>query len=120
MITTVFIKKFIEYWNKRTIEDGKINWKYLSNHIYKLVRATTEPYPGAFTLFRNGKIKIWRALLTNQSSSEPGKIMQINKLGVFVGTRDNMIILQDVSVEDGIQIKANEFFSDNDIGYILE
>ena len=112
--------KFIENWNKRTVEDGKINWTSPSNDIYKLVRATTEPYPGAFTFFRNGKIKIWRALLTNQSSSEPGKIMQINKLGVFVGTLDNMIILQDVSIEDGIQIKANEFFSDNDIGYILE
>ena len=112
--------KFIENWNKRTVEDGKINWTSPSNDIYKLVRATTEPYPGAFTFFRNGKIKIWKALLTNQYSSKPGKIMQINDLGVFVGTLDNMIILQDVSSENGIQIKAHEFFSDNDIGYILE
>ncbi len=112
--------KFIEYWNKRTVEDGKINWNCLSNDIYKLVRATTEPYPGAFTFFRNGKVKIWKALLTTQVSSEPGKIMQINNLGVFVGTGDTMIILQDMSFEDGIQIKAHEFFSDNDIGYVLE
>ncbi len=112
--------KFIEYWNKRNIEDGKINWTCLSNDIYKLVRATTEPYPGAFTFFKNGKVKIWKASLSNQVSSEPGKIIQINDLGVFVGTGDNIIILQDVSFEDGIQIKANEFFSDNDIGYVLE
>ena len=112
--------KFVEYWNKRNVEDGKINWTCLSNDIYKLIRATTEPYPGAFTFFRNGKVKIWKASLTAQVSSKPGKIIQINNLGVFVGTGDNMIILQDISFEDGIQIKANEFFSDNDIGYVLE
>ena len=53
--------KFIEYWDKRTPEDGKINWSCSSNDIYKLIRATTHPYPGAFTFFRNGKLKIWKA-----------------------------------------------------------
>jgi len=114
------LTKFVEYWNKRTVEDGKINWTCLSNDIYKLVRATTKPYPGAFTFFRNGKVKIWKALLTTQVSSEPGKIIQINNLGVFVGTGDNAIILQDISFEDDIQIKAHEFFSDSDIDYVLE
>ena len=112
--------KFIEYWDKRTPDDGKINWSCLSNDIYKLIRATTRPYPGAFTLFRNRKLKIWKALLTTKVSSKPGQIIEINNLGVFVGTGDNMIILQDVSFDDGIQIKAQEFFSDSDIGYILE
>ena len=112
--------KFIENWNKRTPEDGKINWTCLSNDIYKLIRATTDPYPGAFTFFRNGKVKIWKALLSTKTSSKPGRIMQINDLGVFVGTGDNMIIIQDISFENGIQIKANKFFSDKDIGYVVE
>ena len=112
--------KFIEYWDKRTPDDGKINWSCSSNDIYKLIRATTNPYPGAFTFFRNGKLKIWKALPTTKVSSKPGQIIEINNLGVFVGTGDSIIILQDVSFDDGIQIKANEFFSDSDIGYILE
>jgi methionyl-tRNA formyltransferase len=112
--------KFIENWNKRTIEDGKINWTCLSNDIYKLIRATTDPYPGAFTFFRNGKVKIWKALLSTKTSSKPGRIMQINDLGVFIGTGDNMIIIQDISFENDIQIKANKFFLDKDIGYVVE
>lgn len=114
------ITKFIEYWDKRTPDDGKINWSCSSNDIYKLIRATTHPYPGAFTFFRNGKLKIWKALPTTKVSSKLGQIIEINNLGVFVGTGDNIIILQDVSFDYGIQIKANEFFSDSDIGYILE
>lgn len=111
--------KFIEYWNKRTIEDGKINWECLSSHIYKLIRATTNPYPGAFTFFQNKKIKIWKALLTTEKSSKPGKILQINDLGVFVGTGDRTLIIQDVSFENEIQIKANKLFSEKDIGNVL-
>lgn len=112
--------KFIEYWEKRIPDDGKINWSYSSNNIYKLIKATTHPYPGAFTFFKNGKLKIWNALLTTNISSKPGQIIEINDLGVFVETADNVIIIQDVSFDDGIQIKAQEFFSDSDIGYILE
>ena len=58
--------------------------------------------------------------MTTKISSKPGQIIEINNLGVFVGTGDNMIILQDVSFDESIQIKAHEFFSDSDIGYILE
>ena len=46
--------KFIENWTKRTPDDGKINWKDSTKKIHTLIRATTHPYPGAFTLF-NGK-----------------------------------------------------------------
>ena len=53
-------------------------------------------------------------------SSKPGEILKINDLGVFVGTGDKMLIIQDVSFENDIQIKANKLFSENDIGYILE
>ena len=112
--------KFIEYWSKRTIEDGKIKWKCSSNYIYKLVRATTEPYPGAFTFFQNKKLKIWKVLLTTEKSLNPGEILQIDDSGVFVGTGDKILIIQDVSYKNDIQIKANKLFSENDIGNVLE
>jgi len=112
--------KFIENWEKRIPDDGKINWSCSSNNIYKLIKATTHPYPGAFTFFKNKKLKIWNALQTTKISSKSGQIIEINNLGVFVETGDNVIILQDVSFDDGIQIKAQDFFSDSDIGSILE
>jgi methionyl-tRNA formyltransferase len=114
------VSKFVEYWNKRTPDDGKITWSCSSNDIYKVIRATTNPYPGAFTYFRNRKLKIWKALLTTKKISKPGQIIEINNTGVSIGTGDNIIIIQDISFDKGIQIKAKEFFSDSDIGHILE
>ena len=112
--------KFVEYWDKRTPDDGKITWSCSSNDIYKLIRATTNPYPGAFTFFRNRKLKIWKALLTTKISSKAGQIIEINNIGVSIGTGDNIIIIQNISLDNEVQINAQEFFYDNDIGYILE
>lgn len=37
------------YFNKRTLEDGKINWDWQKERIRNWVRAQAKPYPGAFT-----------------------------------------------------------------------
>ena len=42
--------------------DGRIDWKKSADEIYNLIRAVTEPYPGAFALLDNDeKIIIWWA-----------------------------------------------------------
>ncbi|AOT09701.1 methionyl-tRNA formyltransferase [Pseudoalteromonas luteoviolacea] len=49
------------HYPKRTPEDGKIDWNQPAEDICRLVRAVTEPYPGAYTLFGESKIMIWEA-----------------------------------------------------------
>ncbi|HUL37517.1 MAG TPA: formyltransferase, partial [Thermodesulfobacteriota bacterium] len=51
------------YYGGRRPEDGKIDWKWPAMQIYNLVRAVTEPYPGAFGYLPEGeKLLIWWAL----------------------------------------------------------
>lgn len=61
--TIVLQKQFgtPSYYEKRTAEDGKINWQQSVFDIYNLIRGVTRPYPGAFTLYNNSKIMIWKA-----------------------------------------------------------
>ena len=47
------------WFGKRTPEDGLINWNESAIYIDKLVRASTEPHPGAFTFYEKEKIYIW-------------------------------------------------------------
>lgn len=42
-------------------ENGQINWGNKSSFILRLIRATSTPYPGAFTLKDQKKIIIWKA-----------------------------------------------------------
>jgi methionyl-tRNA formyltransferase len=47
----------------RRPEDGRINWGWPAERIYNLIRAVTEPYPGAFTYLPGGeKMILWWGL----------------------------------------------------------
>lgn len=73
--------KFIENWPKRTPEDGKIDWSKPAKEIHNLIRATS-PYPGAFTIYKNNKLKIWASSYLDDELSEPGKILEIEENSV--------------------------------------
>lgn len=49
------------WYAKRTPEDGRIDWAESADSIYRLVRAASRPYPGAFTTLAEHHLHIWRA-----------------------------------------------------------
>ena len=110
--------EFIEYWPKRKPEDGRIIWSKTAKEIHNLIRATAFPYPGAFTTFKNSKLKIWKSSYIDNDISEPGKIIDITKNFLKVGTGKGTIILEKIDfVEDGMDM--NKSFSKKDIGVYL-
>lgn len=50
------------YYGGRKPDDGLVVWTRDARSIYNLVRATTHPYPGAFTFLDGRKCLIWKAL----------------------------------------------------------
>ncbi len=61
------------YYGGRRPADGLIDWRWPSLRIYNLIRAVTEPYPGAFTLDASGdRIIIWWALPEDAGGACPG------------------------------------------------
>ena len=111
--------KFIENWTKRTPDDGKINWKDSTKKIHTLIRATTHPYPGAFTLFNGKKLKIFKAEFSNKKILEHGKIIQIKNDGVDISTGDGIITLQSVQLGENDETNPIKIFTKNDIGKFL-
>ena len=110
--------KFIENWPKRTPEDGKIDWSKSGKEILKLIRATTNPYPGAFTFFNTAKVQIWKANLIDEKSEGNGKIIDVNEKGVFIGTSKGVLLIHKISLNN-VESDANKIFSKNDIGTYL-
>jgi methionyl-tRNA formyltransferase len=47
------------YRGRRTPEDGRIDWSLSTRRIDGLVRAVTEPFPGAFTFLDGKKLMVW-------------------------------------------------------------
>jgi methionyl-tRNA formyltransferase len=109
--------QFIENWPKRTSEDGEINWNTSSKEIHTLIRATTHPYPGAFTKFKNEKLIIWKSEILNCIDSDPGILKEINSDNVVVGTGDGVLKILQASYQDKDEL--NKIFSITDIGFRL-
>ncbi len=49
------------YFGGRRPEDGRISWQQSARDIHNLVRAVAPPYPGAFSPFAGGTLKVTRS-----------------------------------------------------------
>ncbi len=88
------------YYGGRRPEDGRIDWNWPVMRIYNLVRAVTEPYPGAFTHFPEGeKLFIWWAVPEEEKVSRgPAGALEFEKDNVYVRASDGKLKLLDIEV----------------------
>ena len=84
----------------RKPEDGKIDWNSSAVQIHRLIRASSEPYSGAFSYLDGEKIIIWKSKLLKSNEKWlgiPGQIAEIIDNGdVIVLTGEGKIILQEI------------------------
>lgn len=74
------------YYEKRVPEDGLINWSWSADEIARLIRATTSPYPGAFSFVDDQRITVFtaRKYMECRVQGVPGRILRIGANGSFV------------------------------------
>jgi methionyl-tRNA formyltransferase len=70
-------------WRKRTVDDGRIDWRMSATAIHNLVRGLAKPYAGASFLFRGQEITVWKSevIRAGQRNVEPGRVIRIDELG---------------------------------------
>ncbi|OPX98518.1 MAG: Bifunctional polymyxin resistance protein ArnA [Syntrophorhabdus sp. PtaB.Bin006] len=74
------------YFGGRKPEDGLISWEKDAVAVYNLTRATTHPYPGAFTYLDGRKFFIWKAYPEDGSwGGQPGAVISTKPLLVNTG-----------------------------------
>ncbi len=77
------------YFGGRKPEDGRIDWRQTSQQIFNLIRAVTDPYPGAFTDVGGARLMVWWAEpetpATAQRCGRPGEILSTAPLVVATG-----------------------------------
>lgn len=91
------------YFGGRRPEDGRIDWQWPAARIYNLIRAVTDPYPGAFSTLADGsRLMIWRGAPDQGGGGEtkPPGCVEIDGGSVFVRAGAGRIRLLDVQVGD--------------------
>jgi methionyl-tRNA formyltransferase len=77
------------YFGGRKPEDGRIDWTLTSARIFNLIRAVTDPYPGAFTDVDGARLMVWWAEADTPAArgrrGAPGEILSVSPLVVATG-----------------------------------
>lgn len=83
------------YFGGRTPEDGRIRWTQTSAQIFNLIRAVTDPYPGAFTDIGDARLMVWWAeavsVATVGRRGTPGEVLSVDP--IVVATADGSLEL---------------------------
>jgi methionyl-tRNA formyltransferase len=89
----------------RRPEDGRLDWKQGAEQLARLVRASAEPFPGAFTHLDDGRrLTVWRARaapLPGPVLGVPGQVLAADReagtLDVLTG--DGALVLSEVELD---------------------
>jgi methionyl-tRNA formyltransferase len=100
----------------RLPEDSQVNWNESAINICRLIRASSEPYNGAYSFLNGEKVIIWRAAvlpLEEKFMAIPGHVTGIQKNSNFihVACGEGMLELQEIEYKGKRTAPAEEIKS---------
>ena len=91
-------KDFDSWYQKRTAEDGKIDFHGRTRDIYNLIRGVAAPFPGAYAMVSGKKLIIWEAHpfdeMIDFSDYEPGEVIDVFDGKPVVRTVDGSLLIE--------------------------
>ena len=104
-------------------EMSKLDWNTSAIAIKNLVYGLN-PIIGAYTMYDEKKIKIWKIEILDEISTEqPGSILESDdKKGLKIATRDNVISVTEIQGENAKRMPIGDFLRGNklEIGKVLK
>jgi UDP-4-amino-4-deoxy-L-arabinose formyltransferase/UDP-glucuronic acid dehydrogenase (UDP-4-keto-hexauronic acid decarboxylating) len=84
------------YYGRRSAADGLLDWQLPAERLFNLVRAVTQPYPGAFCPVGEHKLIVWSAeVVPGNDGQAPGRVIGCDPLRIACG-------------EDSLEIRAGQ------------
>ncbi len=91
-------------------EDGCIHWSQSAQQIHDRVRGLS-PWPGAYTFVNGQRLKLHRTRVVEAAATPavPGEIIATDAQGLLIATGRGAIMIEEVQVEGGKRIHANQW-----------
>lgn len=93
---------------QRTPDDGRIDWRWTAARIHDFVRAQTRPYPGAFTVGRDGPVTVWAASPAPAPVESPGTY-HLDGATLAVGCGEGSLRVRQLGLANGQTCTPAEF-----------
>lgn len=89
-------------YGRRTPADGKLFWARPAEQLFNLVRAVTQPYPGAFCAVGEHTLIVWSAeVVKGNDGQAPGRVISVDPLRIACG-EDSLVILSGQRNDNGL------------------
>ncbi|MEQ9888448.1 methionyl-tRNA formyltransferase [Pectobacterium zantedeschiae] len=84
------------YAEKLSKEEARLNWQLSAEQLERCIRAFN-PWPVSYFIVDEQPVKVWKAeVITKAHSSQPGTVIQADKLGIQVATADGILNIQEL------------------------
>jgi methionyl-tRNA formyltransferase len=106
------------FFHKRSIEDSRMDFSWPAEHLERLVRAQSDPYPNAFCYHRETRLRVVSAAVSRgRYGGTPGRIFIKEGDGVAVVAgadarfgRNHALLVRRVRLDDGTELAAHDYF----------
>lgn len=103
-------------FGRRTAADGKLVWAKPAEQLFNLVRAVTQPYPGAFCAVGEHKLIVWSAeVVKGNDGQAPGRVISVDPLRIACG-EDSLVILSGQRNDNGLFLSGPQLA--NELGLV--
>ncbi|MNF33937.1 Bifunctional polymyxin resistance protein ArnA [compost metagenome] len=103
-------------FGRRTPADGKLAWARPAEELFNLVRAVTQPYPGAFCAVGEHKLIVWSAdVAKGNEGLAPGRVISVDPLRIACG-QDSLIINAGQRNDNGLYLSGPQLA--NELGLV--
>jgi len=93
------------YFGRRTPEDGRLDWARPAQMLHNLVRAVTDPWPGAYSFVGSHKFIVWKSRVQHDAASlRPGTVLSVAPF--LVATADGALEILTGQTENGVYMQG--------------
>ncbi|MGY5954983.1 bifunctional UDP-4-amino-4-deoxy-L-arabinose formyltransferase/UDP-glucuronic acid oxidase ArnA [Kosakonia sp. BK9b] len=104
------------YYGRRTPEDGRLDWEKPAQTLHNLVRAVSDPWPGAYSFAGTHKFIVWKSRVRNDlAPARPGTVLSVaplvvactdGALEILTGQADNGVYMQGAQLAQSLGLVA--------------
>ncbi len=99
------------YAPRITRDTGLINWSASAWEIHNLIRGTN-PWPGAYSFFKNERIRIWTSAIIDfdkKTEKCAGSVLDVSKEGFEVQTGKGIILVSQVQCDNARRLTVEQY-----------
>lgn len=94
-------------FGRRTPEDSALDWNKPATMLHNLVRAVTDPWPGAFSYVGTQKFTVWSSRVASEPyDARPGTVISVSPLRIACG--DGALEIITGQAGDGITMQGTQ------------